>query len=156
MAFVARQLEHTGRPFDQRVKPFSGPLVRETFAIGAPFERQNDLELPAEIERDFRGDLVGAVGNRRDESQFGLGRGKAIAFGGEQSPTGFRDAFEHVANALAKDRYAVGGEDLGAMPGDADSEDEWDGRRSSQTANRCLNLQFRSGDRLLLSQSRNM
>src|SRR6476469_10138257 len=109
MSWVAGQFEQAIGAADQRVEPLARSTVGEGRAIGRALERQDRLQVPAQLQRDFRSNLVGAVGDRRDEPKLRRERGETIALGLEQGPARFLDPLQHVANALAKDWYAAVG-----------------------------------------------
>jgi len=123
-------------------------VVRQARAIGRALEGKDRLQVPAELERDLGGDLVGAVGDRRDEAELGREAGEAVALGIEQSAAGLLDPLQHVAHPLAKDRHAALGKHVGAMAGHSDGEDERDWRRSGYRLRRGLRIQRL--DRLLV------
>ena len=67
-AAVARQLEHARGPFEQFVETLARGVAGQAPAIGLAPERDDHLEFPAQLERNFSGDLVGAVRDWRDEA----------------------------------------------------------------------------------------
>lgn len=53
----------------QRIEALPGPVIGERRAILRTRKWEDDLQLPAELQRNLRGDLVGAIGDRRDETK---------------------------------------------------------------------------------------
>ena len=66
---VAGKLEDAGRALEQLVEALPRRRRWRGRAIFARAEGKHRLKLPAELERDLGGDLVGAVGDRRYEPQ---------------------------------------------------------------------------------------
>ncbi len=130
VVWVARQFEQAAGPPEQRIEPLARAVVGEACAIVGALEREDRLQLPAELERDFSSDLVGAVGDRRDEPQPRFAGCEAVALGIQKLAARLLDPQEDVANALAQDRYAVLRQDVGAMAGDPHRKDERHRRRT--------------------------
>jgi hypothetical protein len=129
------------------VEALARAVIGKAPAVGLAAEREDDLQLPAELERDFGSDLVGAVGDRRYEAQVRLFVRKAGALALVQRMAGVGDEQQDVADALAELRKAAVGEDLGAVPSDSDAEDERDARRGRDRCSRSLDVEVRGGDR---------
>jgi len=85
---IARKLEQAGRPPDQSIEPLAGGVVGEARAIDLAGEGQDRLQLPAQLERKLRRDLVGAVGDRRHEAQPRRLRREAVALPFQQFVSG--------------------------------------------------------------------
>ena len=68
---VAGQFEDAPALGEERVEPLDRAISNQFAAISGTFERQHGVELIAEFDGAFGGDLVGAVGEGRDELQAG-------------------------------------------------------------------------------------
>jgi hypothetical protein len=108
------------------------------------------MELEAEIERELGSDLVGAVGQRRNEQQprrraceeFGCCAMNLGSFAGEQ--------VEYGAKPLPQARQRLRRKRLFAVSGDPDGKDERRPRRAVDRMRRGLQVELRGGDRALL------
>lgn len=134
VAGIAGQFEQAGCPPDQPVQSLARGIASEARRVGRSLERQDCLQLPAKIERDFGGDLVGAVGDRRKEAQLARARREAVALLFEQVGPRRGDQRQNGPDPLAQRFDAAFRKHVGAMAGNADAEDERDqGRAPSFT-----------------------
>ena len=127
---VARQLEHAVGPLEQVVVAFTRPVIGQGIAISRAFERDHRLQFPAEIERDFGSDLVGAVGDRRDEAHAGGKGAKQSRSFAKRLPPPRPAAKRFRMHAAVPRRPAAG--DVRAVPGDPDAEPN--GRRGGRVS----------------------
>ena len=132
MIRVARQFEQAAGAFDERVEPFASAIVGEAGAVHRPLERQHQLELPAKLQRDFCGDLVGAICDRRDEAQLARPRGKTVALLFEQVRPSARNQRQRLAESFPQPVLAARGEHVRPVARDADAEHERNRRRPTK------------------------
>ncbi len=127
---LAGKLERDRRPADQRVEALAGAVAGEAGAIMVAGEREDRLQLPAELERHFSRDLVGAVGDRRDEAQHRPVGGEAGPLAAGEVDSGVRDQLQDVADPRSQQVDLVLRKGLGAVAGHPDAEDERQARRA--------------------------
>ena len=120
----ARKLEDAGCALEQLVEALLRGIVSEGLAILRALEGEHRLKLPSELQRDFGGNLVGAVRDRRYEPQLLRVAGEAGAFHVEELGAGILDQVEDVGNPRPQRRYAAFGQHLNPMAGHSDAEDE--------------------------------
>ena len=121
--------EGTGGPRQQLVESLACSVVGEAGTIGAAIERQDDLQFPTELQRDFSSDLVGTVGDGRYEPQLRRSLREAAWLGGQQSPSALLESLKNVADPFTKNWNAAVGQDFGTMARHPDGEHEGRGRR---------------------------
>ena len=127
---VAGQLEHAAGALQQRIEALARAMVGKARAVVLAVERKHRLQFPAKLERDFGGDLVGAVGDRRDEAPGDLAaRELRLVAPGQLGPRAL-DERQHLAHAFAQRLDAFGRQHVGAVPGDADAQHERRARRA--------------------------
>ena len=120
-------------------------MIGERRAILRTREREDDLQLPAELQRNLGRDLVGAIGDWRDEAKARrIGR-EIFALALEQRSGGIRHKLKDVVDSLAKRIGASGREAVGAMASNSDRHNERQSRRARTNASR------RNGFKLCLS-----
>ena len=85
----------------------------------------------AELERDVGPDLVGAIGERRDEQQLRLGGREEITVGKVHLRGGIRQRLEHRPQPLMQRQQRFRRQGVLAVPGDPDGKDERQHRRAA-------------------------
>ena len=128
---IAWKLEEARRPRDQRIEALSRSIVGEARSINVPREGDDRLQFPAELERKFGSDLVGAISDRRDEPELGRPGSEAVVLALEQRPPRIFELLQGLTNALPQPLDVTLRQHLGAMAGDADGEDEGNRRRGA-------------------------
>lgn len=125
---IAGKLEDAGRPVGEDVKPLEAAVVQRC-PIGFARKRQDGVKLEAELKRDIRRDLVGAVGKRRDEQQARRRLGEVAAFARVQVERARLQLLQRGADPLDDrlDRFFL--QRLDPVAGDADTKDERKARR---------------------------
>lgn len=121
---VAGQLERARRVLKQRIEALAGAVVREAFPVALSSERENRLELPAELDRKFGSDLVRPVRDRRDEAQPWRPGRETVALPLQQRAAGLLDQQQRLTNALAQALDVANFERIGAMAGNSDGKDK--------------------------------
>jgi hypothetical protein len=140
---ISRKLEQAGRALHQGIEPLASAVIGEARAIDVASERKNRLQIPAEIESQFRDYLISAIGDWGNESELRRPWSEAFALAFQKFATYFLEDKQRLANAFANPLDVSFLEHLGAMPGDSDGKDEWDSRRAAVRQFACGGLDDR-------------
>ena len=123
---IAGQFEQAAGALDQRIEPLARAVVGEARAIGGALKRKDRLQFPAELQRDLRGNLIGAVGDWRNEAQAWRRIRKAVALLVCKSRARRSISLSTSRMRARKSRRAVLRQHVGAMTGHAYAQDKGD------------------------------
>ena len=126
---LAWKLEDARRLAEKLVERRARGVVGKLAAVDHPGERKHDVQLEAELDRDPGGDLVGAVGQRRDEQQPQRIVGIEKRFLRVDRGGAVYDQRQSASDALLEVGARLGRKRLLAMARDPDAEHEWQARR---------------------------
>jgi hypothetical protein len=121
---MARQLQDASRLGQQGVEALARLIGCQAGAIFRTLEWKNGLKLPSEIHSDFSRDLVGPVGDWRNEAQARGTAREARPLPIEQLGASSGDEPQDLPNPTTKLGGAPGRKALGTMTGYADAEND--------------------------------